>query len=169
MEWLSNLDWFSLIAWASAIVLIVLGFAGTVVPAIPGLPMIAAGGILIAWTDQFEKIGFLSITFLIVLALIGILVDTFAQSMGAKKAGASKEAIVASFIGAFLGMFFGLVGIFVFPLLFAFAGELYAKRDFKMASKVGWATWMGMIFGTAVKLALAFMMTAYIGFIYFLQ
>ena len=43
MEWLTSLDWFALSCWFGAIVLIVLGFAGTIVPAIPGLPMIAAG------------------------------------------------------------------------------------------------------------------------------
>ena len=47
MEWLTSLDWFALSCWFGAIVLIVLGFAGTIVPAIPGLPMIAAGGWLI--------------------------------------------------------------------------------------------------------------------------
>ena len=54
MEWLTSLDWFALSCWFGAIVLIVLGFAGTIVPAIPGLPMIAAGGWLIGWADHYE-------------------------------------------------------------------------------------------------------------------
>ena len=33
MEWLTSLDWFALSCWFGAIVLIVLGFAGTIVPA----------------------------------------------------------------------------------------------------------------------------------------
>ena len=61
MEWLTSLDWFALSCWFGAIVLIVLGFAGTIVPAIPGLPMIAAGGWLIGWADHYEKVGFWSI------------------------------------------------------------------------------------------------------------
>ena len=72
MEWLTSLDWFALSCWFGAIVLIVLGFAGTIVPAIPGLPMIAAGGWLIGWADHYEKVGFWTIAVLIVLAVIGV-------------------------------------------------------------------------------------------------
>ena len=57
MEWLTTFDWFALACWLGAFVLIAAGFAGTVVPAIPGLPMIAGGAWLVGWADDFEKIG----------------------------------------------------------------------------------------------------------------
>ena len=168
MEWLTSLDWFALSCWFGAIVLIVLGFAGTIVPAIPGLPMIAAGG-LIGWADHYEKVGFWTIAVLIVLAVIGVVVDSVAQTAGAQRAGASKAGIVGSIVGTVVGIPMGLFGIFVMPLVGAAVGEFWAKRDLMHAGRVGVATWVGMIVGTAVKVALAFTMTGYLFFIYLMN
>ena len=161
MEWLTSLDWFALSCWFGAIVLIVLGFAGTIVPAIPGLPMIAAGGWLIGWADHYEKVGFWTIAVLIVLSV--------AQTAGAQRAGASKAGIVGSIVGTVVGIPMGLFGIFVMPLVGAAVGEFWAKRDLMHAGRVGVATWVGMIVGTAVKVALAFTMTGYLFFIYLMN
>ena len=47
LDWFAQIDWFAVICWLSAVSLIIAGLAGTVIPAIPGLPLIAAGGALI--------------------------------------------------------------------------------------------------------------------------
>ena len=162
MEWLTSLDWFALSCWFGAIVLIVLGFAGTILPAIPG-------GWLIGWADHYEKVGFWTIAVLIVLAVIGVVVDSVAQTAGAQRAGASKAGIVGSIVGTVVGIPMGLFGIFVMPLVGAAVGEFWAKRDLMHAGRVGVATWVGMIVGTAVKVALAFTMTGYLFFIYLMN
>ena len=156
MEWLTSLDWFALSCWFGAIVLIVLGFAGTIVPAI-------------GWADHYEKVGFWTIAVLIVLAVIGVVVDSVAQTAGAQRAGASKAGIVGSIVGTVVGIPMGLFGIFVMPLVGAAVGEFWAKRDLMHAGRVGVATWVGMIVGTAVKVALAFTMTGYLFFIYLMN
>ena len=76
MEAFTSLDWFAVGCWLSAFVLIALGFAGTVVPAIPGLPMIAGGAWLIGCAGDYEKVGWKTILFLAVLAAIGVAIDT---------------------------------------------------------------------------------------------
>lgn len=168
MEWLTSIDWFALWCWTGAVILIVAGFAGTIVPAIPGLPLIAVAAWLIGWADDFVHVGWKTIVFVAVLAVIGVVVDTVAQTAGAQKAGASKEGIIGSLIGTVLGLFAGIVGILFFPLLGAAIGEFWAKRDLIHAGRVGIATWLGMILGTVVKVALAFTMTATILAVYFL-
>lgn len=55
------------------------------------------------------------------------------------------------------------------PLVGAAVGEFWAKRDLMHAGRVGVATWIGMIVGTAVKVALAFTMTGYLFFIYLMN
>lgn len=166
MEWLTGIDWFALFCWLGAFVLIALGFAGTIVPAIPGLPMIAGGAWLIGWADNYEKVGWKTILFLAVLAVIGVVVDSVAQTAGAQKAGASKAGIIGSLVGTVLGMFMGLFGLLFMPLIGAAIGEFWAKRDLIHAGRVGVATWVGMIVGTAVKVALAFAMTGILVFVY---
>lgn len=166
MEWLTSIDWFALACWLSAFVLIALGFAGTIVPAIPGLPMIAGGAWLIGWADNYDKVGWKTILFLAVLAVIGVIVDSVAQTAGAQKAGASKAGIIGSLVGTVLGMFMGLFGLLFMPLIGAAIGEFWARRDLIHAGRVGVATWIGMIVGTAVKVALAFAMTGILFFVY---
>ena len=87
---------------------------------------------------------------------------------GAQKAGASSYGIWGSVIGTFVGVFMGgLVGIFIMPLVGAFIGEFWAKRDYLHAGRVGVATWIGIVVGTAVKIALAFTMLGLMIVMYF--
>ena len=53
----------------------------------------------------------------------------------------------------------GLFGLLFMPLVGAAIGEFWAKRNLIHAGRVGVATWIGMVAGTAVKIALAFTMT----------
>ena len=110
--------------------------------------------------------GWKTILFLAVLAVIGVIVDSVAQTAGAQKAGASKAGIIGSLVGTVLGMFMGLFGLLFMPLIGAAIGEFWAKRDLIHAGRVGVATWIGMIVGTAVKVALAFAMTGILFFVY---
>ena len=161
MEMMANVDWATVLCWAGAVACIAGGLAGTVFPALPGLPLIAAGGWLIGWAGDFETVGWKTITVLALLAAAGIVIDTLALALGAKKAGASKEGLVGSLVGTVAGVFMGgLFGLLFMPLIGAAAGEYIAKRDIPHAGRVGLATWLGMIAGTAVKLALAFAMLA---------
>ncbi len=157
--WFLSVDWFAVLCWMGAISSIVAGLAGTIVPALPGLPLIAVGAALIAWAGHFEVVGWSTVIVIAILAIIGVVVDTVAQSAGAQKAGASAKGIWGSVLGTFAGVFVGgLVGILIFPLIGAFVGEFLAKRDLLHAGRVGVATWIGMVVGTAAKVALAFMM-----------
>ena len=155
---LSGVDWIAIAGWTSAIAFILVGLAGTVIPALPGIPMIFAGAWIIAWVGDYEHIGWVSLVFLAVLTVIGLVVDWVAQTMGAKKAGASRYGLAGSLIGTIAGIFMGIWGILFMPLVGAFIGEYIAKRDLRVATNVGWATWIGMLAGTAIKLALSFMM-----------
>ncbi len=166
MEWLTAFDWFAAGCWASALALIALGFAGTIIPAIPGLPMIAAGAWLIGLAGDYEIVGWKTIALLAVLAAVGVLVDAVAQTAGAQKAGASKAGIIGSLIGTALGMFMGLFGILFMPLAGAVAGELCAGRSLMHAGRVGVAAWIGMAAAMAVKTALAFAMMGILVFVH---
>ena len=86
----------------------------------------------------------------------------------AKKVGASKLALLGAAIGSVAGIFFGLVGIFIFPFIGAIAGELIARRELGQAAKAGLATWLGLLFGALAKLALALTMLGVFVIAYFM-
>ena len=150
-----------------AFLLILVGVAGTIVPALPGIPMIFAGAWLIGYMEDYQYFGWGTLIALGVLGtlialgvltVISLIIDWVSQTMGAQKAGATKLGLSGAFLGTIIGIPFGLVGIFLFPVLGAFIGEMIGHRDMRKAGKVSWATWIGMIAGIAAKLAIAFIM-----------
>ena len=144
--------------YALAAVFIVCGVAGTIVPALPGIPMIFIGGWIIAHLDGYVNMGTGTLIFLGVLTALSIAIDWVSQTLGAQKAGATKLGLTGALVGTIVGIPFGLVGIFLFPVIGAFVGEMIGHRDMRKAGKVSWATWIGMIAGIAAKLAIAFIM-----------
>lgn len=142
--------------WIAAIVLIVIGMFGTVLPGLPGTPLVFGGLLLAAWIDDFARVGPITLTVLGVLTLFSLVIDILGAMLGAKRVGASKQAIIGAALGTLFGMFAGIIGLIVGPLIGAVAGELMAKRDIQHAGKVGFATWIGILIATAVKLALVF-------------
>lgn len=144
--------------WICSIVLIVLGVAGIVLPVLPGTALILAGMVLGAWIDDFARVGGLTLGLLTALALVAWGLDYVAGLMGAKRAGASRQALVGAAIGTVAGLMMGLVGVLFMPLVGAAAGEYLARRDERRAMHVGVATWIGLLVGMVAKVGIAFVM-----------
>jgi len=147
-----------LILWILAIILIIIGFAGTVLPALPGAPLVFGGLFLIAWIEDFQRIGWLPLLILGLLTVFVLLVDIISTALGAKKVGASKLAIVGAALGTLLGIFLGLPGIILGPFFGALIGEYIARARFSQAAKVGFATWLGLVISALIKLSVLFIM-----------
>jgi uncharacterized protein YqgC (DUF456 family) len=138
--------------------LILLGLAGTVLPALPGLPLVFAGMLLAAWVDGFQRISGWTVGLLAVLTLISVAVDVAATALGAKRVGAGKGAMFGAALGTLVGAFFAIPGLILGPFLGAMIAELIRGRELAHASRIGFGTWIGLAVGTALKLALAFAM-----------
>lgn len=154
--------------WVLAMALIVIGVIGTFLPAIPGVAAVFGGMLLAAWIDDFERIGWVTITILGVLTALSFVADIFAGLIGAKRVGASRLALFGSAMGAIAGLFFGLVGIVLGPFIGAVVGELIAQRKLNVAARVGIGTWIGLAVGALAKIALVFAMLAVFVTAYFL-
>lgn len=139
-------------------VLILVGIAGTVLPVLPGVPVVFAGMLLAAWAGDFQQVGWGPLLVLGLLTALSLVVDFAATAMGAKRVGASRLAIVGAIIGTFAGIFFGFIGILVGPFVGALAGELIHGRHVGRATRVGIGTWVGIVVGTVFKVGLAFAM-----------
>jgi len=144
--------------WILAFALIAIGLVGTVMPALPGPPLVLLGILLAAWIDRFAKIPGWVCAIVSVLALAAIAIDWIAGAMGARRVGASKWAVIGATLGAILGVLSGLWGLIFMPLLGAAIGEFIARQDLLRAGHVGLATWIGMLLGTVAKLAIVAVM-----------
>jgi uncharacterized protein YqgC (DUF456 family) len=148
-EWL----WFALAA-----LLILLGIAGLLLPALPGTPLLLAGLVLAAWAEGFAYVGWGWLALLGAIAFLGYFIDFAAGAFGAKRFGASKAGMTGALAGGLIGLFFGLPGVLLGPFVGAVAGELLARRGTQAAGRAGFGAALGLALGAAAKLALAFTM-----------
>ena len=138
--------------------LIIVGFAGIVLPALPGTLLIFAGLLLAAWADGFARVGAWTLVAIGVVAALSHAVDFIAAALGAKTLGASRRAMLGAALGTVAGLFFGLPGLIAGPFVGAALGELTLHGDVKRAGRAGASAWIGFAIGAAVKVGLAFLM-----------
>ena len=150
----------TILLWVVGVVLVAVGIAGIVLPALPGTLLIVVGLGLAAWADGFARVSVWTLALIAVIGALSYGVDFAAAALGAKKLGASPRAVAGAALGTLLGLFLGLPGIIFGPLVGAIAGELTTHRDWGRAGRAGMAAWIGFAIGTAVKIAMAFSMIA---------
>jgi hypothetical protein len=153
--------------YALAALLVVVGLAGVVLPALPGLPLVFVGMLIAAWAGDFVHVGVPTLVVLGLLTLLSFVVDFWATAHGAKRVGASRKAMAGAVIGTFAGLFFAPVGLFVGPFVGALVGELLHSRELGTAAKVGFGTWLGLVLAIVLKLGLAFAMLGIFAFAWF--
>jgi len=144
--------------WVLAVLLIMAGILGLLLPALPGPPILFAGLLVGAWIDDFAYAGWATLMLLAGMAVLTYLVDFAASALGASRFGASPRAAWGALIGALGGIAFGPAGILLGPFIGAVVGELSARRSLGDAGRAGIGATVGLIVGAAVKVSLAFTM-----------
>ena len=138
--------------------LILVGLAGAVVPVLPGIPLIFGGIWLIAGIDGYRHLGRGWLIGIGLLAGLGVVVDLVAGALGAKRVGASRQAVTGALLGTLVGLLFGLPGLLLGPFLGAALGELVAGKDLLRSTQVGVGASLGFLLGAIVKLVVSLMM-----------
>ena len=77
--------------------------------------------------------------------------------------GASARAVWGAVLGSVIGLFCGLPGLLLGPFLGALFGELAAGNSILRSTHVGVNAWIGLIFGTMIKLVASVTMVALFG------
>jgi hypothetical protein len=144
--------------WVFAALFIVAGFAGLVLPGLPGTPLVFAGLVLLAWAEDFAHVGWITLGLLGLLALLSYAADFLAAALGAKKFGASRRAVLGAALGALVGVFFGVPGLVFGPFVGAVIGEFSRRTSMVAATRAGFGATLGLLFGALLKIALAFTM-----------
>lgn len=134
------------------------GLIGSVVPALPGLPMIFGGIWLAAAVNNYQHVGWWWLLGIGALGAAGVIIEFVASTLGAKRVGASKQALWGAGLGTLAGMFFGLPGLLFGPFIGAILGELASGQSVLRSAHVGVGTWIGLLFGTLIKLVISFVM-----------
>ncbi|HLQ86443.1 MAG TPA: DUF456 domain-containing protein [Salinisphaeraceae bacterium] len=146
------------ILYAVALLLVLGGLAGSILPLLPGIPMIFGGLWLAAWLNGFQHVGLWTLSLIALLGLAALVLDFVAGALGAQRVGASKAAIWGALIGTIIGLFFGLLGLLLGPFIGALLGELSSGNSVLRSTHISFATWIGMLLGALAKLVLSLMM-----------
>jgi uncharacterized protein YqgC (DUF456 family) len=148
------------IIYAVAAVLVIAGLAGTILPVLPGVLLVFGGLFLAAWADDFTRVGYVSIGIIGALGLLSFAADLLASMLGAKRVGASPQALFGAAAGGTVGIFLGIPGIILGPFLGAALGEYLARGKLVQAGKVGIGTWIGLLVAAIAKVVIAVAMVA---------
>jgi uncharacterized protein YqgC (DUF456 family) len=143
-----------------ATILVIAGLAGTILPVLPGVLLVFGGLFLAAWAGDFTRVGAVPLTIIAVLGLLSFAAELLASLLGAKRVGASAQALFGAAAGGAVGIFFGIPGIVLGPFLGAALGEYAARGELRRAGKVGIGTWIGMLVAAVAKVVIAVAMVA---------
>jgi uncharacterized protein YqgC (DUF456 family) len=145
--------------WTLTLLLMLVGLVGTVVPLIPGSVLILCGAVLNHFT--LHTIGWNTLIALTILMLVAQALDIISGSLGAKWFGATRWGAIGALLGGVVGLFFGLPGIFIGPLLGALFGELLGGKGILPAGRSTWGTFLGTTAGIVGKLGVGLIMIAW--------
>ncbi len=146
-----------------SLILMLVGFAGVILPFLPGVPLAWLGLFIFASATHFASIPLITVLIFLGLAIMTLILDLVTPSLGAKKYQASKGGVTGALLGSFLGIiFFGLPGIIIGPLVGALLGELMAKRTLEQAAQSAWGAFLGFLAGTLVKAVLILIMLGFL-------
>lgn len=136
---------------ALAIVCVIVGMVGAVLPMLPGPPFSYAALWLMRWRDPSE-VSSTALWITGVLMVVLLVADYLAPIWLTKKGGGSRQAERGATVGLIIGLFFGLWGLLLGPFLGAFVGELVAKSPLRKALKVASLSFVAFLQTTGLKL-----------------
>lgn len=141
-----------------AFLFMLIGIIGCIVPGLPGTPIAYAGLWIAQASDRIDFSWQFLLVWGIVVVIISVL-DYIVPAWGTKQFGGSRWGVWGSTIGVIIGLFFGAVGVILGPLVGAILGELISGKQLNQALKAGWGSFIGILFGTILKLIACGLMT----------
>jgi hypothetical protein len=135
--------------------LLIIGFIGCVIPALPGPVLAYLALILISIPGGWSLIPVWLLVLLGAVSLGTTVVDNLLPAMSSKKAGAGRAGVIGSVVGMIVGSFFTPIGTIVGAFVGALAGELLFNRENREPLKAAMGVFRGTMLAILVKLAAA--------------
>ncbi|MBD3168052.1 MAG: DUF456 family protein [candidate division Zixibacteria bacterium] len=151
------MPWYDIIYFIIALIIMIVGLAGVILPVLPGIPLMFGAAFLFALLTGFDYIGWDTLLIYGILTAFALLIDWLASVFGVKKMGGTNAGMIGAFIGMIVGLLIPGPGIFAF-LIFSFLGafffELLFNRDAQIALRAGLGSFLGFLAGGILKFAI---------------
>lgn len=142
-------------AFVIALLVMLVGVAGTLVPALPGIPLIWLAMLAYAWVEGFQEITWTFLLIALLVAVFSQVAEYYSRALGAKKFGASRAGTWGAVLGSLVGLFFMPVGLLVGPFVGALVAEMISGRKTDEAIRAGVGGVIGVLGSVVVNFILA--------------
>ena len=156
----------------AAVVVLIIGLIGDIIPGIPGTPVSYLALLLMHWTERLSY----TPQFLLMTGLICVVItvlDYVVPVWGTKKFGGTKAGVRGSTIGLIVGIIvlpllgivlgpFGLIGILGGPFVGAYIGEKMGGTPDDKAWRSAFGSFIGFLAGTFMKIAYTLVVGFYV-------
>jgi uncharacterized protein YqgC (DUF456 family) len=146
------------LALVAAVVLLIVGVVGSVLPLVPS-GLVSLAGVWIYVLFGGEPVGAFVVVSLTLAGIAAVIFDHFAGPIAARASGASTETTIAATIGGLLMLFvLGPVGIIVGVVGTVFLLELKNGNEIEIATKRSLYTAVGVLASSVVQVAITLSM-----------
>lgn len=152
------MTWEQIIGLSLALVIMLAGLIGSILPGLPGTPLVLLAAIGHRLYFGATSASNVVLIVLVVLTVGSVAFDYAATALGAKKFGASWWGALGATVGGLIGLFFALPGIILGPLVGATFLELLAGKKFQPALKAGAGAVLGLLLGVVGKFSICVVM-----------
>jgi uncharacterized protein len=152
------------VGWfAAAVVLMLVGIVGAVVPFLPGVPLVLVGVYVYALgTGMDAGIGPGHLAVFTLLVAAAMAASMLANMVGVRVAGGSRAAMLGAIVGLLVGLFVGgPIGLLVGPFVGAVAFEVLTGRAARQALRSGTGAAVGLLLGRVAELSIAIGLSAW--------
>lgn len=139
-----------------AIILLIPGIIGILIPILPGIPYMFVISLIYGFITKFQNLHTSEIIILALIALLSLLVDYSTGIIGAKYGGATKQSLLIGLLGLIIGTivlppFGGIIGLFIGVLI----AEILAHQNRRRAVKAATGSLIGSLAGIIINLILS--------------
>lgn len=148
------MTWSEIILFSAALLVMLIGQIGIILPFIPGVPLIFGAALVYAILTDFTVISAQTVIIFGILAVFSVILDWIATAMGVKKMGGSYFGMFGAFLGMSVGFLLpgvGLIGFIIGAFIGAFLFEMLRGKESKVALKAGLGSFLGFLAGGVLK------------------
>lgn len=134
------------------------GVTGTIVPLLPGLPLVWGAIAVYAVLTQFAYISLKTVIVLGVLVLASWLVEVLVIGDSLYRFGGTRYGMIGGLLGFLIGVLGGLPGMLAGLIIGTVAGELIGGTPLNRVAGAGMGALIGLLLSSGVRLVIAIAM-----------
>lgn len=134
-----------------AAVMLIIGFLGAILPALPGPPL-SWFALLLVYFAIPGGVSETVLVFMLLLTAFVTVLDYVAPAVTTKWGGGSKAAVWGATLGAVAGLFFAPWGLVLGPLVCAFIAEYIQEQNLGKSVRVALWSFLAFLITTGLKL-----------------